>query len=97
VRTLRPSTDAAALALACTDVESLPAQCRFRDCTHLHEPGCSVRDGLDPDRLRNFHKMLREARHDTMTALDRRKQVADWKARGKLAQQRINAKRGAGR
>jgi ribosome biogenesis GTPase len=49
------------------------------------------------DRLRNVHKMLREARRDTMTALDRRKQVADWKARSKLAQQRIKAKRGADR
>jgi ribosome biogenesis GTPase len=44
------------------DVASLATRCRFRDCSHGAEPGCAVRDGVDPDRVRNFQKLLRENR-----------------------------------
>jgi ribosome biogenesis GTPase len=47
-----------------------------------------VRAGLDEDRLRNYHKLLRESRRDTLTALDRQKQLAEWKARGRAARER---------
>ena len=30
------------------------------------EPGCAVREGIDADRLRNYHKLLREMRRDTI-------------------------------
>ncbi len=53
-----------------------------------------MREGIDPDRLRNFHKLLREARRDTMTALDRQRQVALWKERGRASKVRMKAKRG---
>ena len=76
LRTLRPDGDERALVGSFADIESLAERCRFRDCRHLDEPGCAVREGIDPDRLRNFHKLLREARRDTMTALDRQRQVA---------------------
>jgi ribosome biogenesis GTPase len=94
LRTLRPDTDESTLAGSFADVESLSAQCRFRDCKHEQEPGCAVRDGIDADRLRNYHKLLREARRDTMTALDRQRQVALWKMRGKAAKAHMKAKRG---
>jgi ribosome biogenesis GTPase / thiamine phosphate phosphatase len=47
------------------DVEELSANCRFRDCTHTHEPGCdvlaAVDDGrLELDRLRSWRKLQRE-------------------------------------
>lgn len=47
------------------EVESLIAQCRFRDCAHGTEPGCAVQaalaDGsLDPGRWRNYAKLQRE-------------------------------------
>lgn len=96
LRTLRPDTDAATLAGSYADVESLAGQCRFRDCRHVEEPGCAVRDGVDADRLRNYHKLLREARRDTLTPLDRQKQAALWKARGRAAHARMKAKRGEG-
>ena len=67
LRTLRPDIDEATLAASFGDVETLAGQCRFRDCTHGDEPGCAVREGVDPDRLRNFHKLLRETRRDSMT------------------------------
>jgi ribosome biogenesis GTPase len=94
LRTLRPDADEAALAAAFSDVDALAAACRFRDCTHTAEPGCAVREGMDPDRLRNYHKLLRELRRDSQSALDRQKQLAVWKARGRVAAARIRQKRG---
>ncbi len=93
VRTL--SLDAgAALAMSFTDIELLRTTCRFRDCRHLDEPGCAVRSSVDADRLRNYHKLQREMRRDSMSALQRREQLSMWKARGKAGAQRLKAKRG---
>jgi ribosome biogenesis GTPase len=94
LRTLRPDGDEAALAGSFADVESLAQRCRFRDCRHADEPGCAVREGVDADRLRNYHKLLREVRRDTMTALDRQRMVAQWKVRGRISKERMKAKRG---
>ena len=94
IRTLRPDVGEAAIAGTFADVAALAVDCRFRDCTHREEPGCAVRAGLDADRLRNYHKLLRESRRDTMTALDRQKQLAEWKARGRAARERMRDKRG---
>jgi ribosome biogenesis GTPase len=93
LRALRPDADEAALAASFGDIEALAHRCRFRDCRHVDEPGCAVRAGVAPDRLRNFHKLLREARRDTMTVLERQQQVAQWKARGRASHARIRAKR----
>ncbi|MDX2178544.1 MAG: ribosome small subunit-dependent GTPase A [Bryobacteraceae bacterium] len=43
------------------DIAALSAHCRFADCVHSSEPGCTVRETIDPARLANFHKMRREA------------------------------------
>ncbi|HTN49294.1 MAG TPA: ribosome small subunit-dependent GTPase A [Burkholderiaceae bacterium] len=82
------------LAAGFADIAALASHCRFRDCSHGGEPGCVVRSGIDPDRLANFHKLKRELRRDSMTFLDRRRQLAEWKARGRLAEQRMKMKRG---
>lgn len=95
LRALRPDGDAASLAGAFADVAALATECRFRDCRHEQEPGCAVRAGVAPDHLRNYHKLLREMQRDTMTALDRQRQLALWKARGRVAAARMRVKRGA--
>lgn len=61
------------------DVEQIARGCRFRDCTHQHEPGCAVlralEEGeLDPARLESLRKLEREA-----VTLERRRD--DWEAR----------------
>jgi ribosome biogenesis GTPase len=48
------------------DVEEAAASCRFRDCTHDHEPGCAVRAAVEagtlpPERLASYQKLQREA------------------------------------
>lgn len=92
LRTLRPEAEAT-LSGAFADIAELAQDCRFRDCRHESEPGCAVRAGIDADRLRNWHKLLREARRDTATALDRQRELAMWKARVREAAARTRAKR----
>ncbi|MBP5992267.1 ribosome small subunit-dependent GTPase A [Piscinibacter sp.] len=96
LRALRPDADEARVAATFGDVAALAPLCRFRNCTHREEPGCAVREGVADDRLRNYHKLLREAKRDTMSALERQRQVAMWKARGRAGAARAKAKRGIG-
>ena len=86
--------DASELAGVFDDVSALALHCRFRDCRHQSEPGCAVRDGLSADRVSNFHKLQREARRDSLNALERREQRTAWKMRGRDAAIRSRAKRG---
>lgn len=48
------------------EIAQAAQMCRYRDCTHTHEPGCAVREGmengtLDPGRVRNYLAMHQEA------------------------------------
>jgi len=94
LRALRPDADAETVAATFADIASLSPQCRFRDCTHQNEPGCKVREAVDDDRLQNYHKLLREARCDTMGVLARQQLLAVWKARGRESRERLKIKRG---
>ncbi|MFL6660925.1 MAG: ribosome small subunit-dependent GTPase A [Rhizobacter sp.] len=96
LRALRPDVDEATLAWLFDDIGKLAMHCRFRDCRHQDEPGCAVREGIAGDRLRNYHKLVREARRDTMTVLERRQNMAVWRARGKATRQWMKIKRGEG-
>jgi len=93
LRTLRLDLDEDALATSFSDIETVAARCRFRDCRHQDEPGCAVRAQIAPDRLRNYEKLLREARRDSMTLLQRRELLSQWKARARAAHQRMKQKR----
>lgn len=94
LRALRPDIDEHTLAAGFDDIARLAPSCRFRDCRHADEPGCAVREAVAADRVRNYHKLLREARRDTMTVLERREQLAQWKARGRAGAERARMKRG---
>ena len=94
LRTLRLDGDAEQLASAFEDIETLAAGCRFRDCRHVDEPGCAVRGAVADARLRNYHKLLREAERGTWTALERKQQAARWKQISKAGLARAKEKRG---
>ena len=49
-----------ALSAVFDDVEELAQRCRFSDCSHRIEPGCAVRESVDPARLASYHKLQRE-------------------------------------
>jgi len=51
-----------------SELLTLARQCRFQDCTHVHESGCAVIQALeegkiDPDSYENYLKMLKEKEH----------------------------------
>ena len=94
LRSWQPDTDEAGLAAAFGDIDALAADCQFRDCRHNGEPGCAVQGAVDADRLRNYHKLLREARRGQQTPLDRIADVAKWKVMQRAAQARSKARRG---
>jgi ribosome biogenesis GTPase / thiamine phosphate phosphatase len=77
------------------DIETLAANCRFRDCAHAREPGCAVLAAADDgtlslDRLRSWRKLQREleaiaARTDHRLRVARKKR---WKQIASHARQR---------
>jgi len=49
------------------DIEDLTPQCKFRDCSHVSEPGCAVlaavEDGrISAERFESYHKLKHEVR-----------------------------------
>jgi ribosome biogenesis GTPase len=96
LRTLRLDADALDVVQAFDDIARLAPQCRFRDCRHAGEPGCAVRDNVGAARLKNFHKLQREAERDAMSALERKAMVAVWKARGRAGRERMKQKKASG-
>ncbi len=94
LRALRLDADEAQLEAAFDDIAALALRCQFRDCGHDAEPGCAVRDGVDQDRLRNYHKLLREVRRSGQTPLDRIAERARWKVLVKAVGARERHKRG---
>ncbi|WP_374354857.1 ribosome small subunit-dependent GTPase A [Chitinimonas sp.] len=94
LRTWRPDEDSEGISAGFEDIDALAGQCRFRDCQHEDEPGCAVREVVPADRLRNYHKLLREARRGTQTALERKAATAKWKVIGKAGYERQRQKRG---
>lgn len=61
------------------EVAEAASRCRFRDCTHTHEPGCAVRAALeagelDPGRVANYLKLHSEADRTAVLARKRARQ-----------------------
>ncbi len=57
--------DGGGLDVAFPEIENLAKTCRFRDCSHSHEPGCQVLHGVTigtvkQDRVDSYKKMKRE-------------------------------------
>ena len=70
MRTLHVSDVAGGIGVLFEEITELAPQCRFRDCTHAHEPGCAVRAAveagkLDPERLERWRKLADENRDNT--------------------------------
>ncbi|MFA9460077.1 ribosome small subunit-dependent GTPase A [Thiohalorhabdus methylotrophus] len=83
MRELRLGEATEGLAEVFEDIERLARQCRFRDCAHEQEPGCAVRAAveagdLDPRRLRNWHKLLREQQRLAETEAEQRERHRDF-------------------
>lgn len=73
MRTLHVSDSAQGIETLFAEITELEPLCRFRDCTHAHEPGCAVRAAvaegkLDPERLDRWRKLHDENRQNTPVA-----------------------------
>jgi ribosome biogenesis GTPase len=54
------------IASAFSEIDEASRSCRFRDCSHVDEPGCAVKAAVEsgslaPERLASYHKLMREA------------------------------------
>ncbi len=61
----------AGLERAFAEIPDLARACRFRDCAHASEPGCAVRASVEPERLRSWEALQREAAYVERKALKR--------------------------
>lgn len=95
LRSLQLNLDEEALGASFADIDALAAQCQFRDCRHQSEPGCAVLPVVDPDRLKNYQKLLRESRRNQQTPLDKIAARSKWKALMRSAKDKDKLKRGA--
>jgi ribosome biogenesis GTPase len=73
MRTLHVSGAAEGIETLFAEIVELAPLCRYRDCTHAHEPGCAVRAAiaegrLEPERLIRWRKLSDENRANTPTS-----------------------------
>jgi len=60
------------------EITNLAKECKFNDCTHVHEPGCNVlvqlKEGkLDEEKYSNYVNLKKEAENYNMTSFEKRK------------------------
>jgi ribosome biogenesis GTPase len=77
MRELKVGAARTGVARTFVDIDSLAAECRYRDCSHCHEAGCAVRNAiengnLDARRLESYLKLAREAARAASPAWQRR-------------------------
>ncbi len=80
---------ATGLATTFADIITLTELCTFRDCTHIQEQGCALRDGveqgsIDRDSYDNYLRMSREKSHFESTVAEKRQKD---KSFGKMVRQ----------
>lgn len=61
-----------------SDVHGLSTTCRFKDCTHTTEPGCTILQAvesgaLDEQRYRSYLKLMKESEFYQLSYAERRK------------------------
>ena len=60
-----------------SEIAELSAQCRYHDCTHIHEKGCAVLAALAEGRIsqgryQNYVKMVKESLYHEMSYVEKR-------------------------
>lgn len=76
MRTLHVSDVSSGLDTLFAEITELAPLCKFRNCTHMHEPGCAVLAAvkagtLDGDRLDRWRKLTEENQSNTPTKRQR--------------------------
>lgn len=89
MRELQLAACADGVAETFSDISELAKRCRFSDCSHNDEPKCAVQDAiaeaqLDPRRLNNYQKLMREQARNSAS-------LAEKRASSKAFQKHINS------
>ena len=45
------------LTAAFNDISEAAQRCKYSNCTHMHEPGCAVKESVSPARLKAYHML----------------------------------------
>lgn len=66
-----------------SDIQELSTGCRFRNCTHTKEAGCSILEAvesgdLDEGRYKSYMKLVKESEYHEMSYTDKRKKDKDF-------------------
>ncbi len=72
MRALRLSDAREGLEAVFADIEKLATRCKFNDCAHESEPGCAVREAVEPDRLKRWRKLMNEDHYSNETVAESR-------------------------
>ena len=64
-------------------IAKLSQNCRFKNCTHIHETGCAVINAVETGEIdtasyQNYLKMKRENAHFESTKTEKRKKDRDF-------------------
>lgn len=65
LRSLSLAVDEESVLATYPDIAEVGQHCKFRDCTHSHEPGCAVAaavssGALSADRVASFHRLMKD-------------------------------------
>jgi len=97
-----PGTREVGIADADTGVDSLfdeitllAKDCKYNDCTHVHEPGCKIVDAvksgkLDKEKYLNYVNLKKEAEHYKMTKTEKREKDRKFGKFIKKAKEQLN-------
>ncbi len=77
------------------DINKLAENCRFLNCTHIHEPGCAVLEAVDSGDIKksqyeNYIKLVKENKYQSMTNLEKREKDRKFGKFYKQAKKDIN-------
>jgi len=64
------------------EITVLAQECKFADCTHIHEPGCKVLEALETRKLdkgkySNYISLKKETEYYDSTQVQKKKRIVD--------------------
>ncbi len=77
-----------------SDISAISSECRYRDCSHMNEPGCAVLEAVHSGKISHAHfenylKLRQESEFHQMSYAEKRKKDRDFGRYIKLAKQRL--------
>ena len=60
------------------EIGKLANQCKYSNCTHIHEPGCAILEAIEnkiinKEKYKNYLKLKKESDYYKLTAIEKKK------------------------